>query len=113
VIVVAVIVAVLALVAVQLYQGYVASSRRATAENLAAAAAGYLHSIVNAHDIPTATGMGDLDGGQTWSIDLDGSPMTTGDQPSFTCPPTGSIWITGNAVRAEVSSAVSTTYPFY
>lgn len=47
VIVVAVIVAVLALVAVQLYQGYVRESRKNTAENLAASAAGFLQAQVN------------------------------------------------------------------
>ena len=49
VIVVAVIVAVLALVGIQLYQGYVTESRRNTAENLAASAAGFLQTIVNTY----------------------------------------------------------------
>jgi type IV pilus assembly protein PilA len=47
VIVVAVIVAVLALVAIQLYQGYVKDSRKNTAQNLAASAAGYLQTERN------------------------------------------------------------------
>lgn len=47
VIVVAVIVAVLALVAIQLYQGYVKDARTNTAENLAASAAGYLQTERN------------------------------------------------------------------
>lgn len=85
VIVVAVIVAVLALVGIQLYQGYVTESRRNTAENLAASAASFLQSAVNIYNpdtIPDLFPTNPLPQNQTWVLDF-----PSGEDPAqFTCP---------------------------
>ncbi len=56
VIVVAVIVAVLSLVAIQLYQGYAEEARQHTAENLAASAASFMQVAVNSVGINKTEG---------------------------------------------------------
>ena len=88
VIVVAVIVAVLALVAIQLYQGYVKESRKNTAENLAASAASYLQAGVNSIGV-TAThteAPSPLNPGSTWNMTLAG-----GNYVYFTAPACATI----------------------
>lgn len=92
VIVVAVIVAVLALVGIQLYQGYVVESQRNTAENLAASAAGFLQTAVNSIGIANTDAIvpNPLPGGQTWVVNLGGGPNVV----TFTCPVNATITFT-------------------
>ena len=111
VIVVAVIVAVLALVGVQLYQGYVSESRRNTAENLAASAASYLQTIVNSRDEATAEALGNLDGAaanNTWTEALSTQPGA--QSVTFTCPnnATVTVDIAAGTVSATVDNVPST-----
>jgi len=111
VIVVAVIVAVLALVAIQLYQGYVKESRRNTAENLAASAAGYLQSIVNAVDAATADGLASpLNGGASWVVDID--PGVGVNNVTFTCPVNATLIIAPPSVSATVGLVPSAAYTY-
>jgi prepilin-type N-terminal cleavage/methylation domain-containing protein len=99
VIVVAVIVAVLALVGIQLYQGYAVEARRNTAENLAASAASYLQTFVNARGegFVTAANFANLVGTDStnWKQPLNPSVAagTTTDSScvAFTCPATGEV----------------------
>ena len=83
VIVVAVIVAVLALVAIQFYQGYINESRRNTAENLAASAAGFLLAGVNSVGDSTveAACIPPLKEYETWTLTL-----STGNVAYFKAP---------------------------
>lgn len=116
VIVVAVIVAVLALVAIQLYQGYVTESRQNTAENLGASAASYLQTIVNAIDEGTADT--DAESGlqptENWSHEL----PSTGQTVVFTCPANASIAqgedtpSGGKTVNATVKGQTSQDYAY-
>jgi type IV pilus assembly protein PilA len=110
VIVVAVIVAVLALVAIQLYQGYVTESRRNTAENLAASAASFLQTIVNSNSQAVADALPNLTGGaapaNAWVV-----PLTAGgaQTATFTCPANAIVTKGGGpAVTATVGGVVST-----
>jgi prepilin-type N-terminal cleavage/methylation domain-containing protein len=105
VIVVAVIVAVLALVGVQLYQGYVVESRKNTAENLAASAASFLQTVVNSRDVGTAEALGDLTGPATWTVNL--GTATGTNIVSFTCPANASI--TMNTTAGTVTATIGTT----
>lgn len=119
VIVVAVIVAVLALVAIQLYRGYVTESRQNTAENLAASAASFIESAININ--PTLVGtFGNLDGANayptnSWVIDMPAATAASGAavQTVFTCPVNAVITVTGNSVTATIAgTATSSPYPF-
>ncbi len=119
VIVVAVIVAVLALVGIQLYQGYVVESQRNTAENLAASAAGFLQTVVNARDSSVADNVPDLDGNspddstRTWNIAL--STQAGAQSVTFTCPSNAKIFVITDStkVRASVNNVSSTgTYRY-
>ncbi len=117
VIVVAVIVAVLALVGIQLYQGYVVEARRNTAENLAASAASFLQTIVNARDTtfadtlsPTPTLDGDATT-NTWRVNL----STTDPPIIFTCPAKAEVTKTSatGIVTATVGGVTSNgTYKY-
>ena len=106
VIVVAVIVAVLALVGIQLYQGYVTESRRNTAENLAASAASFLQTIVNTYnttapDDSCSDSIGSL---QSWRIHF-----VSGDSSVFTVPANSAV-VKGSefdSVRAWVNGVPS------
>ncbi len=103
VIVVAVIVAVLALVGIQLYQGYATEARRNTAENLAASAASFLQTIINYKDPAAADALGDLDGDEqnnTWQVDLGGGAPPV----VFTCPANAKVTI--NTKDGTVSTSV-------
>lgn len=107
VIVVAVIVAVLALVAIQLYQGYVKDSRQNTSENLAASAAGYLQSAYNATDSATVVALAGtgLAAGASW-----GFRAASGDSIKFGCPSNASIAVSGDSVSATVGDRTSKSY---
>jgi prepilin-type N-terminal cleavage/methylation domain-containing protein len=111
VIVVAVIVAVLALVAIQLYRGYVSESRRNTAENLGAAAAGYLQAVLNARDRDYIdNNLADaLAEGDSWTADIAPADDVT-NNVIFTCPANATIAKDGNAVTATVGQEESSTY---
>lgn len=103
VIVVAVIVAVLALVAIQLYTGYIEEARRNTAENLAGSASNFLQSVVNSGVLETAIAnfTGTNTGGTTgltWSATLPGSNVV-----SFTIPPNAVVTVSGGVVTASVN----------
>ena len=119
VIVVAVIVAVLALVGIQLYQGYVIESQRNTAENLAASAASFLQTVVNSRgltyvtDNPTVI-VTPLNGGGIWSVSLSAIPNPNVPPVSFTCPANAVITVNADfTVSATVSGTASTgTYPY-
>jgi len=106
VIVVAVIVAVLALVAVQLYQGYVTESRKNTAENLAASAASFLQAAVNAQGSLSSAGINNnsITDGAEWVATLSSGNVT------FKCPAdaTVSYETSGNTVTATVKTINST-----
>ena len=117
VIVVAVIVAVLALVGIQLYQGYATEARRNTAENLAASAASYLQTFVNARgvDFVDATNFPNLVGTDptNWCQPLDPSVAagTTTDPSAvtFTCPANAEVDRNDDGtVVARVNSIQST-----
>jgi prepilin-type N-terminal cleavage/methylation domain-containing protein len=119
VIVVAVIVAVLALVGIQLYQGYVTEARRNTAENLAGSAASYLQTLVNTYNeafADNAANCPDLDGtnGPTsWNIAL--STAADAVPVLFTCPPNATITVgrANGTVSAAVGGVGSVgTYPY-
>jgi len=112
VIVVAVIVAVLALVSIQLYQGYVTEARKNTAENLAASAASYLQSIVNVRDTAYVDAItpNPLTEGLSWSELLG---VTSTNRAIFTCPANATITVTPPTVSATVGGVVSTgTYRY-
>lgn len=109
VIVVAVIVAVLALVAIQLYQGYVREARLGTANNLAASAAGYLQTERNRG--ATAITAGTVTGGQTINV----TPAANSTAGVFTIPANATLTITGDAanggkVKANIASDTSQLY---
>lgn len=110
VIVVAVIVAVLALVSIQLYQGYVTEARKNTAENLAASAASYLQSLVNIHDTGfVSTLTNPLEAGNSWVAFAGDSSLTT-NKVIFTCPANAKITYTegdSGTVKAEVGGTPS------
>lgn len=116
VIVVAVIVAVLALVAIQLYQGYVKEARRNTAENLAASAASHIQSCMNSNpDLTVATDFPDISGdadGQ-WENDLNPDPDGA-NIVYFTAP--ANSWVSvndaGTGVYAVVGDQQSKDYSF-
>ncbi|MBN1307905.1 MAG: prepilin-type N-terminal cleavage/methylation domain-containing protein [Chitinispirillaceae bacterium] len=96
VIVVAVIVAVLALVGIQLYQGYATEARRNTAENLAASAASFLQTIVNATDAATADALAPhptIDGDLPNPADNSWQYTFPGGAPPviFTCPANATV----------------------
>ena len=106
VIVVAVIVAVLALVGIQLYTGYVADARQNTAENLAASAAGYLATERN-------RGATAITVGATVSGTIAVTPAAGVTATSFTIPSTATLNITGTpaaggSVAATVGGTTST-----
>ena len=113
VIVVAVIVAVLALVGIQLYQGYVTESRRNTAENLAASAAGFLQTIVNTYsaDAPDSSAwVDDLGANQQWVIYFE-----SGDSAVFRVPANATVTKGAgyDSVTATVNGVPSTgTYRY-
>jgi prepilin-type N-terminal cleavage/methylation domain-containing protein len=106
VIVVAVIVAVLALVAIMLYQGYTQDARRNTAENLAAAAAGYLQAEVNR--------------GATGTVSLSGRNLVFGTPASgagitatvFTVPVNATPSIGTDAIQMTIAGQTSASYQF-
>jgi len=101
VIVVAVIVAVLALVAIQLYQGYVKDSRQNTAENLAASAAGHVQACI-------ASGGADP-GDVTWAGQSSNVCNTSGgNTTTFVVPANAEIAFSGGAVTAKVATVPST-----
>jgi len=104
VIVVAVIVAVLALVAIQLYTGYVNDARENTSENLAASAAGFLTTERNRGStitVGTVTGPALIG-----STNPDNDPA---DIPRFQVPTNASLTITGSsAVGGTVTATVGT-----
>ena len=111
VIVVAVIVAVLALVAIMLYQGYTKDARKNTAENLAAAAAGYLQAELNKGSTMPTTGT--VSGGTNIGItQAAGNAATT-----FTVPRNASLSIVNSAdtgtVRAQIGSNSDDTSSLY
>ena len=110
VIVVAVIVAVLALVAIQLYQGYVTESRQNTAENLGASAASFAQSAINSGIAPAS--IVSLGAGGTWTFTLPNSQQNV----TFTCPQNAIITVDGNNITASVgptgSQRTSDAYPF-
>jgi type IV pilus assembly protein PilE len=111
VIVVAVIVAVLALVAIQLYQGYVKESRQNTAENLAASAAGFLQAAVNANGVDYVDGLDDeIADGAGWEVELSDS-----NNVYFNSPANATVTKDNSAgtVSATVKEVGSTgTYKF-
>ncbi len=101
VIVVAVIVAVLALVGIQLYTGYVQDARQNTAENLAASAAGYLATERNREStITTGTVAGPGNIGVT---PTGGNTATT-----FTVPANATLVISASSVSSTVGTSSST-----
>ena len=103
VIVVAVIVAVLALVGIQLYQGYVVESRRNTAENLAASAAAFLQTAVNSLDTPEAAEAQcptPLAANATWELNF-----AAGIPSTFTCP--AGCQVTYDIATGKVSATVN------
>ncbi len=102
VIVVAVIVAVLALVGIQLYTGYVQDARQNTAENLAASAAGYLATERNRGTVPDPLTARPLVSDTAGSGGL--TPTT------FTVPTNATLTITTTAVTATVGDATSASY---
>lgn len=110
VIVVAVIVAVLALVAIQLYQGYTREARQNASENLAASAAGFLQSAINADEtwVPDDNGGTELAGGDSWRVTL----PTTSQVTVFTCPANATVSVSGTGVTAQLEgqSQTSSTY---
>jgi prepilin-type N-terminal cleavage/methylation domain-containing protein len=106
VIVVAVIVAVLALVGIQLYQGYATEARRNTAENLAASAAAFLQTILNTRDstyLATACPR-TLTGPSAWTPILD---SLSGNSVTFKCPAKSSIVYNDSTVTATVNGISS------
>lgn len=127
VIVVAVIVAVLALVSIQLYRGYVTESRQNTAENIGAAAASFIQAAYNSSAVTSSGGSTEWDVDDVGMIDGDAaSPgntwtcyMPNSDEPvSFTCPLGFSI-IAGtlsNSVQAQYNAdptnIISADYPY-
>ncbi len=102
VIVVAVIVAVLALVAIQLYTGYVNSARKNTAENLAASAAGYLQSVYNSTGNDS---LGDIDSGGSWSVTL-----SSGDSVTFVSPSNAIVDVVNDSVQAIIGGDTSSAH---
>lgn len=115
VIVVAVIVAVLALVGIQLYQGYVQDARQSTAEHLAASAASFLATERSRGTTLTGT----WGGGET----VTASSTTAGvSEVSFTVPSNSSVTVNytsgtdlsqGGTVSATTNGTPSTgTYKF-
>ncbi|MBN1576484.1 MAG: prepilin-type N-terminal cleavage/methylation domain-containing protein [Chitinispirillaceae bacterium] len=106
VIVVAVIVAVLALVGIQLYQGYAIEARRNTAENLAASAAGFLQTVLNTRDSSYLAGAcpSPLTGPDSWDPVLD---SLSGNAVTFKCPAKSSVIIESDSVRALVNGVSS------
>lgn len=121
VIVVAVIVAVLSLVGVQLYQGYVNEARRNTAENLAASATSYLQTFVNARGegFVTEAHFPNLTGPAPWKRPL--NPLVdaeeTGDSScvTFMCPANAQITVnhTTGLVTAIIDPGVASTGEYY
>ncbi len=108
VIVVAVIVAVLALVGIQLYQGYVEDARLNTANNLGASAAGYLTTERNRGATDITVGIG-LTGDINVTLPAGITPTT------FTIPADATLDITGDVtaggtVSATVGGASSASY---
>lgn len=108
VIVVAVIVAVLALVSILLYQGYVQDARTNTAENLAASAAGYLQAERNRGSTITA---GTFAGPATINVTAAAGVTAT----TFTVPRNATVTVTGTTaaggtVQASIGSGTSSVY---
>ncbi|KMQ50772.1 hypothetical protein CHISP_2295 [Chitinispirillum alkaliphilum] len=108
VIVVAVIVAVLALGAIQLYQGYIRDSRSNTAENLASSAAGY---ITTERNRGASGSVSVNDGVITFDTDA------TGESTRFSVPDNANLIITGNAsdggtVAVSIDGDTSNTYDY-
>lgn len=109
VIVVAVIVAVLALVAIQLYTGYVREARINTAENLAAAAAGFLQSAYNSGtdvDEITTTQFAATTGAK-WT------DTTGANDKIFQVPSNAKVTITDTLVKAQIGTEAGDTSKSY
>ena len=105
VIVVAVIVAVLALVAIQLYNGYVTESRLNTAQNLGASAASFLQSALNSDPAfikPVGAGV-------TGTLTAN---LPSGESVTFTVPANATLDITATTVTATVSGQASAAYAY-
>jgi prepilin-type N-terminal cleavage/methylation domain-containing protein len=102
VIIVAMIVAVLALVGIQLYHGYATEARRNTAETLAASAAAFLQTVLNNRDsVYFATVCtSPLAGPGEWVPELD---STKRSKITFKCPANSSVKIDGDSVIATVN----------
>lgn len=104
VIVVAVIVAVLSLVGIQLYQGYVQDSRNNTAENLAASAATFLQTAENViGDTATTTLCAKPLGSDSTSVGSWTYQTPSGENVTFSCPANAQVKVAGSAVKATIT----------
>lgn len=113
VIVVAVIVAVLALVSIQLYRGYVTESRANNAENIAASAASFLQSAVNSEaTVAPAIAAGNTVGPNGWAATMPNSGQVT----NFTIPNGYTVTLTATDVSAffttDAANTTSELYPY-
>lgn len=116
VIVVAVIVAVLALVSIQLYQGYITEARINNAENLAASAATFLQAALNSEaTVDPEIGAGVIvgDGITGWEATMPHSGQTS----SFSVPNGYTVTLTASDVTAQwtdddANVTISSEYPY-
>jgi prepilin-type N-terminal cleavage/methylation domain-containing protein len=109
VIVVSVIVAVLALLAVQLYFAYINESRKNAADNVAASAASFLCSAANLEQpIPSSEIVNPLVHPARWSITMSGSTSY------FACPAGTTVDIdqANKTVKATVKDVESESYAY-
>jgi prepilin-type N-terminal cleavage/methylation domain-containing protein len=101
VIVVAVIVAILALVGIQLYRGYVQDARQGTVENLTASAATFLQSEYNSGaDTTVIKGLSEVKYWQPRGV----------DEPSFTVPAGIIVTIGSNNVKGTDTTDITITH---
>jgi len=108
VIVVAVIVAVLAMFAVQIYAGYVKDSKEQVLENSAANAATFLNTALNLNaDVPSTLIPATLTSGSEWV-----TFVPSGDSVTFTPPEGVTIMITSDVVTASKGTETSKNYLF-
>jgi prepilin-type N-terminal cleavage/methylation domain-containing protein len=110
VIVTAVIVAILALVSVQIYRGYVSEAKRNVVEHAAASAATFLNGAMNMEiTIPNETIANPLTELQRWTVTL-----PSGNEGVFICPKGMEITIdvTNKQVKATLESFVSNWYKY-
>ena len=110
IIVVSVIVAILAMIAVQVYSAYFNQARKNVAENVASSAATFLNSASNVGVEVSSTTYPDLNGSGQWNL-----PMPSSIQPSiFKCPKGVTITVntTEKTVKAIIKNSESSEYKY-